>query len=149
MAARSGPAVSAGRGGGAVASERGGWAGAAAAAAGADTCACFFSGTEAFDGCAGVTAGAGVLAATAVTGCATDGEAMDGATNATTRPIAPTTAMAAAAGPSDKFVAMLRPAPSSRSMRSEMCLRVANTPGAGIICRGHVAVSAILVRHSA
>ena len=49
----------------------------------------------------------------------------------------------------ERFVAMLRPAPRRRSMRSEMCLRVAKTPGAGIGWRGHAARSAIFVRQSA
>ena len=81
-------------------------------------------------------AGTAVWATTGTAGVATEGDATDGATTAMTSPIAPTIAMAAAAGPSDKFVAMLRPAPSRRSMRSEMCLRVAKTPGAGIVWRG-------------
>ena len=75
--------------------------------------------------------------------------ATDGATNCIANASAPTMASVTAAGPSDRFVAALRPAPNRRSMRSEMCLRVANTPGAGIGRYGHEAVSAIFVRQSA
>jgi hypothetical protein len=80
---------------------------------------------------AGFAALAVVEPETAFAGCAwltpTQGAATDGATTAMTNASAPTTATAAAAGASARLVATLRPAPSSRSMRSEMCLRVGKT----------------------
>src|SRR5580692_2296797 len=97
----------------------------------------------------GVLSAFGALSAMAGVLTLTYGAATDGATTVMSNASAPTAAIAAAAGAGDRFVAMLRPAPSSRSMRSEMCLRVANTPGAGIGWRGHDARSAIFVKQSA
>ena len=75
-----------------------------------------------------ITRATGTIGATG----ATAGAAMVGATIPITNAAAATPATAAAAGPSDSVVAISRPLANNRSMRSEICLRVVKTPGAGI-----------------
>src|SRR6185312_12303089 len=95
------------------------------------------------------TAGSAATGGCGIANTCRHGAATDGATAAIASDSVATIAIAMAAGPSASVVATLRPAPNNRSMRSEMCLRVAKTPGAGIGCRGHADVSAIFVKHIA